>query len=127
MIKKGWSTLCIICLLVSCSDNREPLVTIEQRQEADSIVKSVRGIPALDSLYHIMKDDNNVVGEIVTLREWGKQLRNVNLFDEALRRHGEGLTLAEEINDTLEMVQALNNIGTDYRRIGTLDAASYTI
>lgn len=123
MIKKGWSTLCIICLLVSCSDNRGPLVTIEQRQEADSIVKSVRGIPALDSLYHIMKDDNNVVGEIVTLREWGKQLRNVNLFDEALRRHGEGLTLAEEINDTLEMVQALNNIGTDYRRIGTLDAA----
>ncbi len=123
MIKRVWSTLCIVCMLASCSDNRAPLVTIEQRQEADSIVKSVRGIPALDSLYHVMKDENNVVGEIVTLREWGKQLRNVNLFDEALRRHGEGLTLAEQINDTLEIVQALNNIGTDYRRIGTLDAA----
>ncbi len=123
MINRYWATLYMFCLLVSCSDNSIPSVTSEQRKEADSMVKSVKGIPALDSLYHVMRNGNNIIGEIVALREWGKQLRNENLFDAALQRHGEGLALAEQVNDTIEMVQALNNIGTDYRRIGTLDAA----
>lgn len=40
-----------------------------------------------------------------------------------MEKHGEGLTIAEQTGDTLEWVQALNNIGTDYRRMGVLDAA----
>ena len=38
--------------------------------------------------------------------------------------HSEGLKLAEDIVDTLEMVQALNNIGTIYRRLGVLNTAT---
>lgn len=60
---------------------------------------------------------------IVSLRNEGKKLRNESRFDDALKVHGEGLRLAELARDTLEWVQALNNIGTDYRRLGVLDAA----
>ena len=37
--------------------------------------------------------------------------------------HNKGLKQAEATHDTLEWVQALNNIGTDYRRLGVLDVA----
>ena len=50
-------------------------------------------------------------------------MRNDSQFDDALRWHSEGLKQAEAIGDTLETVQALNNIGTDYRRMGVLDVA----
>lgn len=60
---------------------------------------------------------------IVFLRDSGKHLRNESRFGEALRVHDHGLRLAEATGDTIEWVQALNNIGTDYRRMGVLDAA----
>lgn len=67
--------------------------------------------------------DKEMHEKIVSLREKGKELRNMSRFDEALKIHGEGLQLAEQAGDTLEWVQALNNMGTDYRRLGVLDAA----
>ena len=57
------------------------------------------------------------------MREWGKLLRNESRFEEALNMHSLGQQQAEAIGDTLEWVQALNNVGTDYRRIGVLDVA----
>jgi tetratricopeptide (TPR) repeat protein len=67
--------------------------------------------------------EGNYLGSIVALREWGKALRNESRFEEALRIHSEGLRQARAIGDTIELVQAMNNIGTDYRRMGVLDAA----
>lgn len=54
---------------------------------------------------------------IVSLRQRGKNMRNQSRFGEALRLHSEGLKLAKSIGDTAEWIQALNNIGTDYRRM----------
>lgn len=113
----------VICVLSSCHSDHKAAFTAEQRQETDSIVKSARGLSGLDSLNQVMRKHKNTLGQIMALREWGKQLRNESRFDEALEKHGEGLELAEQAGDTLEWVQALNNIGTDYRRMGVLDAA----
>lgn len=60
---------------------------------------------------------------IVSLRQRGKNMRNQSRFGEALRLHSEGLKLAKAIGDTAEWIQALNNIGTDYRRMGIYDVA----
>lgn len=99
------------------------MFTPEERHKADSIVKSLQSMDGLDSANQAMRKQQNSLGQIVVLREWGKRLRNESRFDEALEKHGEGLELAEHAGDTLEWVQALNNIGTDYRRMGILDAA----
>lgn len=64
-----------------------------------------------------------MLGSIVAYRAMGKELRNDSRFDEALKVHSEGLKQAETLGDTLEIVQALNNIGTVYRRMGLLDMA----
>ncbi|MBR5397108.1 MAG: response regulator [Bacteroidales bacterium] len=72
----------------------------------------------------IMPLDRSIAADsVVALRHLGKELRDESRFEEALTVHGEGLKLAEAIGDTLEWVQALNNVGTDYRRLGMLDLA----
>lgn len=112
-----------VVTFASCNTKHTQPFTPEQRQTTDSIVKSARSLTAIDSIYQKMEAEDNTLGKIVALREWGKKLRNESSFDEALQKHGEGLRLCESIGDTLEWVQALNNIGTDYRRMGILDAA----
>lgn len=113
----------VIFVLASCSRKHEISFTAKERHEIDSIVKSLHSMDRLDSIHQAMRKQQNLLGQIIVLREWGKQLRNESRFDEALEKHGEGLELAEHVGDTLEWVQALNNIGTDYRRMGILDAA----
>lgn len=112
-----------ICFLLSCGSDHRVSFTPEERHEADSVVKTVHSVEGLDSLNRAMISQQNTLGQIITLREWGKQLRNESRFEEALKKHDEGLELAEQAGDTIEWVEALNNIGTDYRRMGILDAA----
>ena len=110
-------------IFASCEETVHPTFTKEDRRVTDSIVKSVRNLEALDVLQRQFQTKGDKLGELVVLREKGKILRNENQFSAALKTHSEGLELAEELNDTLEIVQALNNIGTDYRRMGILDIA----
>ena len=70
------------------------------------------------------RNHTHLKDSIAHYREKGKELRNSSKFVEAIDAHKHGLALAEQAHDTLEIVQALNNIGTDYRRMGILDEAS---
>ncbi|MBR8730421.1 Sensor histidine kinase RcsC [Porphyromonas levii] len=112
----------ISLLFVSCG-RKQVAFTRDERKAADSIVRATRGIDSLALLQKRLEEDGDRLGSIVALRELGKQLRNESRFEEALSTHSEGLRQAEAIGDTLEWVQALNNIGTDYRRMGVLDVA----
>lgn len=118
--------LCIMAtglMFCSCGSGNGRKITDQERHNADSIVKSARSLNQLDSLLKIMGQNGDKLGQIVALREKGKLLRNENHFSAALTVHGNGLRLAEQVGDTIEQVQALNNIGTDYRRMGILDMA----
>lgn len=109
-------------LLVSCG-KKSVVFTPDERKTVDSTVRSVRTPDSLALLQKQLESKGDRLGSVVALREWGKALRNESRFEEALRTHSKGLRQAESIGDTLEWVQALNNIGTDYRRMGVLDAA----
>ena len=109
-------------MLVSCG-KKTVAFTPDERKTVDSIVGSVHTPDSLVLLQKQLESKGDKLGSVVALREWGKALRNDSRFEEALRTHSEGLRQAESIGDTLEWVQALNNIGTDYRRMGVLDAA----
>lgn len=70
-------------------------------------------------------DDIAVYADSVAYyRTEGRNLRNSGSYNEALILHQRGLELAEKVCDTLEVIQALNNIGTVYRRMGLLDEAA---
>lgn len=60
---------------------------------------------------------------LATLRQQGKKERDASRYDEALRLHIRGLDMARAVGDSSEWIQALNNIATDYRRMGMLDVA----
>lgn len=113
----------LFCLLLQACSQRKTTFTPEERHAVDSIVRTVRHTDSFAALKARFESQNNKLGTIVTLREWGKYLRNESRFDEALKIHSEGLHKAEDLKDTIEWVQALNNIGTNYRRLGILDIA----
>lgn len=117
------STAALAAILSACNHSACHSFSADQRRIADSTVKSVRGLEALDLIYSQMCDDADLLGQMVALREKGKVLRNESRFAEALATHSAGRDLAESLGDTIELVQALNNIGTDYRRMGILDLA----
>lgn len=112
-----------ILIVCSCGDTRNRTFSSDERLAADSIVKAEKDLTKLDSLMNIMRKKGDKLGEMTVFREKGKMLRNESMFAEALKAHGDGLRLAEQMGDTVEWVQALNNIGTDYRRMGILDMA----
>lgn len=119
-------TLGLIILLslpiTSCKKDA-PLFTPEEREAVNKLVFSTHGIDSLTILQKELESEGNRLGNIVALKQLGNELRRDCRFEEALRAHSKGLQQAELIGDTLEWIQALNNIGTDYRRMGVLDAA----
>ena len=112
-----------VFFLVRSCGKKPTAFTPEERREADSIVRSVHSVDSLALLQKQLERSGKKLGSIVALREWGKALRNESRFEEALSVHSTGQQLAEAAGDTLELVQALNNVGTDYRRMGVLDVA----
>ena len=118
--------------LESCNPAYKPF-TSEERKEIDNTIKKIRTENELQTLLDSLRNDQSVqlqkvdrltnLREMVVLRQLGKIQRNKSHFDEALATYNKGLQLAESSGDTIESIQALNNIGTCYRRLGFLDVA----
>lgn len=68
-------------------------------------------------------ETQSIRDSLATLRQQGKKERDASRYDEALRLHIRGLDMARAVGDSCEWIQALNNIATDYRRMGMLDVA----
>jgi signal transduction histidine kinase/DNA-binding response OmpR family regulator len=83
-----------------------------------------RSIDSLEVLLDRFVGDENKLGIMIGQRELGKLYRENNRFDDAIETSLNGLKVARELEDTLEIIQALNNTGTNFRRIGALEEAS---
>ena len=112
--------LCISCTgRISEGNNKEQRV-----RQVDSIVYSNRSIDSLLVVLDRFEKEENEYGVVVSCRELGRSYRNASKFSEAIDVHKKGLCAARQICDTIQIIQALNNLGTDYRRMGVLDEAS---
>ena len=66
------------------------------------------------------------VAVMIGCKHLGKRYRDDSRFELAIKYHNKGLEAAHELADTIEMVRAYNNLGTDLRRMGVMeDAAGY--
>ena len=75
---------------------------------------------------HSKADEAQVKKQIEIVRDSGVTARKNSLFDKAIQLHNKELKLAESIGDSSSIISALNNIGTNYRRLGLLqDACRY--
>lgn len=80
-----------------------------------------------DSLMYMLKhfvSEQNDLGAMLCYKQLGLYYRENARFTEAINHHMEGLNLAIKLNDTIEIVKAYNNLGTDFRRIGYQGEAS---
>ncbi|HBK41724.1 MAG TPA: hybrid sensor histidine kinase/response regulator [Porphyromonadaceae bacterium] len=116
----------LLGFLVSCQHGNDTLSVYSStdRKLTDSMVWANRSIDSLEVLLDRFVVDENKLGIMIGQRELGKLYRENNRFDDAIETSLNGLKVARELEDTLEIIQALNNTGTNFRRIGALEEAS---
>lgn len=113
-----------LSILIACRKSDSTLYSEEYRRGIDVILQEKRDTDSLQVLLDSFKTANNRYGQVATYAKLGKVCRENAFFEEAIRYHKKGLGIAVQMNDTLEIVKALNNLGTNYRRIGILTEAS---
>ncbi len=111
-------------LAVSCTHRPQQTDFPRLRAAADSATHAVDDTTQLRKLALQYRNDKNAVGEMMAYKQCGKMLRENNCYQEAIDCHQREFTLAKQLHDTIDMVQALNNIGTNFRRLGILDEAT---
>lgn len=110
--------------LVSCGNKPHNNYADEEKKLTDSIVFANKNEDSLRVLISKFAETGNSYGEIISYRELGRIFRDKSRFIESIEIHKKGLEKAVEIKDTIQVVQALNNIATNYRRMGILDEAA---
>lgn len=67
---------------------------------------------------------DSLINQVLELNIQGSDYRDKGEYKIALTNHFQALRLAEEINDTIGIINALNNLGTDLRRTASNTEAS---
>ena len=117
-------TLLTLTFLISCKEHHENHSYDQHIIQVDSIVSANRNIEDLKSLLSGYERDKDRVGKMVVMRELGKVYRESSDFKTALDYHEKALSLAKELKDTANIIYILNQLGTDFRRLGVLDEAA---
>lgn len=126
VLPKAGMLLCVLLVLFSCARNeKNRQLWLESKKEWES--KILRKDFPTDSILllldtSIAMDDDIAVS--VLCRELGQRMRESSDFSKAITYHQQGLVAAYKVKDTVGITLALNNIGTDFRRIGALPEAS---
>lgn len=68
--------------------------------------------------------DSAKIKKIEEMQERGSEIRNQSNFELAIAIHDSCIKMAEDIHDTMQLIIALNNQGTNYRRLSAMKEAS---
>lgn len=110
--------------LASCQKDQDSHWYEQHILQIDSIVSTHRDIDTLKYLLSGYEHNDDPVGKMATMRELGKIYRESSNFKTALDYHEKALSLAKELKDTVNIIYILNQLGTDFRRLGVLDEAA---
>ena len=124
-IKKLVVLFILTALLIHCSSpEKQTEAVAEYRKELSDKLYKVRNEDSLQIFLrqYIKKKDD--VGKMLCYKFIGLRHRENSRFSEAIKSHQQGLDLAIQMKDTVEIVQAMNNLGTNFRRIGAYGEAS---
>ena len=110
---------------ISCQRGDDSAVDEERKKEiTGQIYKFRRNEDSLNWFLNKSIQEKNNVGKLFSYRLLGNYQRENARFTDAISYHQNELELALTLNDTIEIIQALNNLGTDFRRVGALTEAS---
>lgn len=114
----------VLSLFACTSTSIKSDIPDETRQMIDSIVRATPGVDSLSILLDRFEANGNKYGMLCASKALGKRYRETAKFNEAVVCHRQALGLAEQLGDTVEIIQICNQIGTNFRRMGIMDEAS---
>lgn len=97
------------------------VVEKEATMLSDSLEDNSEELRRLVIRYHDMGEKK---AELIVRQKYGRALRNISIFDEALSQHDTCIVMAQELKDTIQLIIAYNNQGTNYRRLGLMNMAT---
>lgn len=113
----------LLFMLFSCQENATKKSN-EHETAAAAIADSVKDVDRLKKHLEYFDSLNARRAALLIRQKLGNTLRNSSDFDSAVAVHEQCIAIATELKDTLQLIIALNNQGTNFRRIGDLDEAS---
>jgi len=125
-LKTAAAALIAVLLMAACAQDKKALVQNASQKKVDSIANSYEHPDSLKQLLIAYQKTHNILGEAVTYRVLGKRYRDMSKFEKAIDCHLHAIKLSSEASDSAELIRGLNNLATDYRRLGMLDLASET-
>lgn len=120
--------LALICsFLFGCNKlSNSPGYTDRERLMLDTTDNHTMDIDSLLDFLRKYQKEGNKVREMATYASLGHTYMSSSRYQEAVLSHEKELELAQELNDTLMMATALNDLGTNYRRMSLYyDALEY--
>lgn len=123
-MKKAFWAICIITsVLIGCNETNSNHGAIDT-SHAEAIADSVRDSEQLRKWLHHYDSLGDEKSELLIRQKYGKVMRDKSDFEAAIRQHDTCIAMATKQKDTLQLIIALNNQGTNFRRLGDLQEAS---
>ena len=114
-----------LLLLAGCSDKKTvPIYNTPEYKQIERKLNAVADTTDLKHWLQVYRQSGNRMGESIVLRRLGRTYRVDNQFGRAILAHKQGLAVADSICDTMEIVNTLNELGTNYRRLGAMYLAT---
>lgn len=111
-------------MLIGCSRSEEKAQATFEKEHLEKELKGLERIDSLQRRLNQYREEHNRSAMMLCYRFLGIAYRDSSRFNHALTAHQKEYEIACEQADTLEAIVALNQTGTDYRRIGALEEAS---
>jgi len=111
------------CVLVACSHGP----SMPDRGRLDRLDSAYQQVASVDRMVQIVDSverDGDQPALMLALKQLGKLYRNNSRFQDAIDVHNREFDLACRLKDTVEITRALNNLGTNFRRMGILEEAT---
>lgn len=116
--------LLLLVLTMSCSKTEQTEPNGAEK-EAQMLSDSLRSnSKALSRWMRSYERQNEPKAALIMRQMYGKALRDESLFEEAIAQHDTCINIAKELNDTMQQIIAMNNQGTNFRRMGDLQSAA---
>ena len=115
----------VIIMLSHCaSPEKQAEEVVEYKTELSKKLYRTRNEDSILIALQQFTEEKNDVGKMIGYKRLGLLQRENARFSDAISSHQKSLELAIKLNDTIEIVQAMNNLGTNFRRISAHSEAS---
>ena len=123
-MRKAFLIICIIAsVIIGCNETKREDGSIDT-SKAEAIADSVRDSEQLRKWLHHYDSLVDERSALLIRQKYGKVMRDKSDFEAAIRQHDTCIAMATKLKDTLQLIIALNNQGTNFRRLGDLQEAS---